>query len=406
MKPNLLFLTLRVFSETGGIEKVSRVAGKALLELAGKKGFGFTVFSAYDQTTDVQARYFDPAVFNGFGGWKIRFVLRAIQKGRLASVVLLSHINLLPIGYVIKKLSPRTRVVLLAHGIEVWRPLAAWRRRMLRRCDRVVAVSRYTEAKMIELYQLPPAKISVLNNCLDPFLPRQAERRKDGELLRRYGFAATDKIILTLTRLSHKERYKGYDEILMAVKALKREHGSLRYLLVGKYDEEERNRLDRLIRQQGLEGEVVLAGFVPDSELPGHFGLADVYAMPSRKEGFGIVFIEALYYGLPVIAGNVDGSVDALAGGELGWLVNPDHPGEVLSALKDVLANGEGYRPPQAEVMRRFGFSAYKEALWAVVQPLLGDHFLSQGGCDSRKKPPGHAPGGEHKKIPYSWKQW
>lgn len=403
MKPSLLFLTLKVFSETGGIEKVSRVAGKALHELAEKKGFALKVLSAYDETSDIKPRYFTKAVFSGFGGKKARFALEAIRVGQSASVVLLSHINLLPIGYAIKKLSPQTKLVLLAHGIEVWRPLPAWRRRMLQACNRIVAVSRYTEAKMINLYGLNPDTLTVLNNCLDPFLPRQSKPRKSSELLRRYGFAETDKIILTLSRLSHKERYKGYDEILMALKTLKQEHGNLRYLIVGKYDQEEKTRLDRFIRQQGLQDQVVMAGFIPDRELPGHFNLADLYAMPSRKEGFGIVFIEALYYGLPVIAGNLDGSVDALAGGELGWLVNPDRPGEILAALKNILRDTEGYRPPQAEVVRRFGFSAYKDSLWEIVQPMIGTKFPDEELV--KRRPVGKAAEIQDKKIPHSWKQ-
>lgn len=405
MKPSLLFLTLKVFSETGGIEKVSRVAGKALYELSGEKGFDLRVWAAYDKTADLNADYFPKPVFKGFGGQKAQFAFDAVKNGRSATVVLLSHINLLPVGYAIKRLAPRTKLVLLAHGIEVWRPLSAWHRRMLRNCDQIVPVSRYTRAKMVELYGLDSAKLTVLNNSLDPFLPRPFGPRKSEELLRRYRFRATDKIILTLTRLSFKERYKGYDEVLMAVKALKGKHPNLRYLIVGKYDREEKQRLDRLISQQGLQNEVVLAGFIPDSELPGHFNLADLYAMPSRKEGFGIVFIEALYYGLPVVAGNVDGSVDALAGGELGWLVNPDRPAAILGALNDILGKNDGCRPSQAEVISRFGFPAYKQALWKIFHPLLGAKFFENAGSEPNENDVLQNQEGPNVTKPYLWKQ-
>src|SRR6185437_13841430 len=86
---------------------------------------------------------------------------------------------------------------------------------------------------------------------------------------------------------------------------------NLKYLLIGKYDDREKARLDVLIKKYGLQQQVVFTGFVPDEALADHFNLSDIYIMPSEKEGFGIVFIEAMYHNKPVIAGNRDGSVDA-----------------------------------------------------------------------------------------------
>jgi phosphatidylinositol alpha-1,6-mannosyltransferase len=63
--------------------------------------------------------------------------------------------------------------------------------------------------------------------------------------------------------------------------------------------------------------------------------MADVFVLPSKKEGFGIVFIEALACGLPVICGNADGSIDAIRNGELGTAINTDNDKE----LEDSIAN-------------------------------------------------------------------
>lgn len=370
MQANLLFLTLNVFSATGGIEKVARLAGMALGELSAEEQGAFTLYSAYDKTTDCDPKYIQPAAFRGFGGNRLAFIWQSIRRGRKASIVLLSHSNLLPVGYAIKLLSPATKLVLFAHGIEVWPEAAAWKRHMLKRCDRILAVSRFTCDTMLQVHGLQAAKLTVLNNCIDPFLPPLHVGKKP-ELLERYGFTAEDKILLTLTRLSAKERYKGYDEVLMAVKALESSHPDLRYLIVGKADREERERLERFIRQQGLQNRVVLAGFVPDSELPAHFALADTFIMPSRKEGFGIVFIEALYYGLPVIAGNSDGSVDALGGGAFGLLVNPTNGVEIRRAIQKMLAGGTSGAPARDAVLEQFGFPVYKKALWKALRSFL-----------------------------------
>jgi glycosyltransferase involved in cell wall biosynthesis len=385
MKPNLLFLTLNVFSATGGIEKVAKVAGKALSQICEKENIGFALHSAYDNTADCNQDYVPAHFFRGFGGRRVSFVWQSLRKGRRASVILLSHSNLLPVGYVIKRLFPRTKLLLLAHGIEVWSRLPAWRRQMLKCCDHILPVSQFTRNTMLQVHGLDADRLTVVNNCLDPFLPR-SQKEKSVALLERYGFTADNKILLTLTRLSANERYKGYDEVLMAVKALKHEHPGLRYLVVGKADKAEKDRLRRFIRQQRLEKEVVLAGFVPDDELAAHFTLADVFIMPSRKEGFGIVFIEALSYGLPVIAGNRDGSVDALANGTLGTLVNPEDPAALRAAIQHVLNNKKEFVPNVAEVRKRFDFTVYKKALEQAIGTLLTDRTSCREMDIPRKK--------------------
>lgn len=371
MQRKILFLTLNVFSVTGGIEKVARVAGKALCSLAEESAASVQVYSMYDKQGDVLPQYIPADSFRGFGGARVAFVTEAVKWGRQADLVLLSHLNLLTIGYAIKKLSPKTKLVLMAHGIEVWAPLPAWKVAMLKACDRVLAVSRFTADKVRQLYGLKEDNVRVLNNCLDPFLAPAVQGGKSERLLQRYGLTRENKVLFTLTRLSSAERYKGYDEVIMALKALQAEDASLKYLVVGKYDGEEKARLDRLVRQQGLTGSVIFAGFIPDNELADHFNLADVYIMPSRGEGFGIVFVEALYYGLPVIAGNRDGSADAVLNGKLGRLVNPTDTREIVHGIQAVLGAGNEYKPEREAVLAAFGYSAYQQKLHEAISPFL-----------------------------------
>ena len=106
-----------------------------------------------------------------------------------------------------------------------------------------------------------------------------------------------------------------------------------------------------------------MPGYIADNELGDHFGLADIYVMPSIKEGFGIVFIEAMYYGVPVIAGNMDGSVDALCNGELGLLVNPLDEVEIQHAIEKILANKTLYAPNRELLLKKFSYTTYKDNL-------------------------------------------
>jgi glycosyltransferase involved in cell wall biosynthesis len=110
---------------------------------------------------------------------------------------------------------------------------------------------------------------------------------------------------------------------------------NVRYILGGRG--RDRPRVEEMVRQLKLDGSVTLAGYIPDHELRDFYNLSDVFAMPSKREGFGIVFLEALACGKPVLAGNKDGSVDALLDGELGVLVDPDNVSEIGQALSAVL---------------------------------------------------------------------
>ena len=367
-KTATLFLTLRVFSATGGIEKVCRLAGKALDELSAEPGGrGIKVFSLYDDTGDVNEQYFPAGIFAGFGRHRTNFLRAAFREGLNSRMVILSHVNLLIVGYIIKILSPKTKLVLLAHGIEVWRVFPNWKKKMLYKCDQLLPVSEFTKKKMIQLYQLPEEKFIILNNCLDPFLPPPLKHQKDTGLLTRYNIGDNDKILLTLTRMAFQERYKGYDQVIQAVHELRSKYPDIKYLIVGKSDVMEKERLDNLITSLSLKDHVILAGFIPDDELAAHYNLADLYIMPSQKEGFGIVFIEAMFYGKPVIAGNLDGSADALKNGLFGLLVNPADQHQINNAIVEVLSNQEKFIPKYAEVMEHFSFEVYKEKLRKIV---------------------------------------
>ena len=366
-----LFLTLRVFSAMGGIEKVSRLVAKALYELknAGNKN-SVAVLSMYDPESSVDEKYFPATIFKGYNQHKSSFVVEAIKQGKNCDVVILSHVNLLLPGYLIKLFSKKTKIVLIAHGIEVWSKFSFLKRWMLQRCDHIFAVSNFTKSTMVTVHQLDKNKISVLNNCLDPFMQLPIKAAKNIDLLNRYNLHSDDIVLLTITRLSSSEQYKGYDNVLYAIKELKQKQPRIKYIIAGKYDVAEKERIQHIITELELEDNIIIPGFIPDDELALHFNIADIYIMPSKKEGFGIIFIEALYFGKPVIAGNIDGSVDALDNGKFGLLVNPDHQSEKLAALDEVIENMQKYIPDHDAVMNKFSYPVYKNNFKNLLEKL------------------------------------
>jgi glycosyltransferase involved in cell wall biosynthesis len=218
-----------------------------------------------------------------------------------------------------------------------------------------------------------PEKICVLPNTLD-------ERRftvgpRSQALLSRYRIASDEKVVLTVARLDMRERYKGYDRVVEALPAILAACGKVRLILVGNGDDAP--RVEAMARRLGVDDAVTLAGFVPDDELADHYRLADVFAMPSTGEGFGIVYVEAMACGTPVLAGDRDGSADALDGGALGRMVDP---GDVRAVAEGVISLLRKEGPPQwfdrtavrDAVVRRFGRAAFRENLRKILSPLDG----------------------------------
>jgi phosphatidyl-myo-inositol dimannoside synthase len=190
---------------------------------------------------------------------------------------------------------------------------------------------------MISRHNTDPDVCKVLNNAVDPFMKVPKTFKKPAHLLKRYRLSPDNQLIFTLTRLASTEQYKGHDQVIKIIKTLKVKFPGIRYILAGKYDNKEKLRIQKMIVANSVEDDVILTGFLDEGELTDHFLLADMFVLPSKKEGFGIVFIEALACGLPVICGNSDGSIDAIRNGELGKAINPDDLTALESAITDNL---------------------------------------------------------------------
>ena len=333
MAKKVILYSLQTFSTTGGIQKMTRTMAHALHTLSQKKNWDFELWSAYDSDTDLISKYLPAQNFRGFALNRIRFILKTIKVAKENDVVILSHINLALIGFLIKVLNPRCKLLLIAHGIEVWRPLSIIKNRFLGLCDTIICVSNFTRDQMISWHKTNPGKCIVLNNAIDSMMILPQQFLKPNYLIERYKLTTANKVIFSLTRLASTEQYKGHDQVIKVISHLKKEFPEIKYILSGKYDLKEEIRIKELITEYKVENEVILTGFISEEELSDHFLLADQFVLPSKKEGFGIVFIEALACGLPVICGNADGSIDAIRNGELGVAINVDEIDELRIVL-------------------------------------------------------------------------
>src|SRR5204863_199848 len=167
------------------------------------------------------------------------------------------------------------------------------------------------------------------------------------------------RVILTVGRMSRSERYKGFDEIL---EALPRLPDDVVYLIAGGGDDVA--RLQQKATRLGAAERVRFTGLFAEEEKADLYALADVYAMPSRGEGFGFVFLEAMASGMPVIASKHDGGREAILNGKLGTLVDPSNPAEVRAAIADALEHTSRGIPPGLEF---FSFENFARRLHTIV---------------------------------------
>jgi phosphatidylinositol alpha-1,6-mannosyltransferase len=255
--------------------------------------------------------------------------LRAAAGHGSFDVVFGGHLFSLPVAACAARLA-RAQLWAQLHGIEAWQLPSPLQRSAAESADLVTAVSRHTRRRFLSWASSDPQSVKVLPNTVDQqFSPGSPSP----DLQDRYRLHGR-RVLLTVSRLSSSERYKGHDHVLRALALLAPRHPEIVYVVAG--DGDDRGRLEGLAASLGVAENTRFVGHVADAELPGLFRTCDAFVMPSTGEGFGIVFLQALACGKPVIAGNSDGSVDPLREGAGGILLAPDSA-LLASAIERVL---------------------------------------------------------------------
>jgi phosphatidyl-myo-inositol dimannoside synthase len=296
--------------------------------------------------------------------------LRTILSRRI-DMVFCGQLKMVVLAAALAKLA-RAPLWVQVHGIEAWEELSGLHRRCIETATLVTSVSRYTRRRLLGWVDVDPMRVKVLPATVDP---RFQPGPKSESLLQRHS-AVGKKILLTVSRLASSERYKGHDRVIRVLPSLLTRYSDALYLVVG--DGDDRPRLEKLAADLGLTEKVKFVGVVTSEELPEYFRLADVFVMPSTAEGFGIVFLEAMASGIPVIGGNRDGSLDALADGVLGSPIDPENKEDLVSAICAALCN-----PSKATCAKRFNVRPFTEHVQALVDSGIASASIS--GWNSSK---------------------
>ncbi|MBD1916325.1 MULTISPECIES: glycosyltransferase [Cyanophyceae] len=280
------------------------------------------------------------------------------------NLILCGHLNFAPVAYFLYRLLGIPYWVWV-YGVDAWNIKNSLQCRALHAAEKVISISGCTRDRLVQEQGLSLSKISLLPVTFN--VNRFQIQPKPSYLLDRHCLGAGQPVILTVARLAGQARHKGYDQILRTLPEIRRKIPDVHYVLVGKGCD--KSRIENLIHALQLDDCVTLAGFVPDKEICDYYNLCDVFAMPSKGEGFGIVYLESLACGKPTVGGNQDGAVDALCNGELGVLVDPDDLAEIASTLVEILQGKSPhpilYRPKvlRQRVEAIYGFEKF-QANW------------------------------------------
>lgn len=357
-----------LFAHEGGIQAYSRTLLQALRQI--RPHTQLRVFIRNDAATDLPGSDDSGITFHPAGRSNRRLLtdlLSATLQHR-PDLLLSTH----PHFAALQRLHQRITGVpswCSAHGIDVWTLRPGLRRWGLGGLQRLLPVSRFTADQLRRLLGRRCPPLTILPNSYDDRRFRPGPRSP--LLLQRYGLRPDQPVIFTLSRLSRSDRYKNIEALIDALPALLSRFGDLRLIVAG--DGDHRSHLQAHAVALGVAPQVTFTGLLAESEVAEHHRLASVFALPSEKEGFGIVFLEALACGRPTLAGNRDGSTDPLADGAHGLLVDPRLP---LAPPLQALLEGRGERlwfSPESlseSVARSFGFAAFCGQLEALLRLL------------------------------------
>lgn len=175
-----------------------------------------------------------------------------------------------------------------------------------------------------------------------------------------------DIFLVTVGRLTHKN---GTDDVIKSLAKLPK---NIKFLIIGKG--EEGQKLQKLADSLGVSEQVRFVGFIPYEDIPSYLSVCDIFIRPSRSEGFGNAFIEAMASGLPVIATPVGGIPDFIDDGETGVFCAPDSPQSVYMAIDSVISDSAGKVASMTEKAKSRVIERYN---WDYIAPEMKKVFDS-----------------------------
>jgi glycosyltransferase involved in cell wall biosynthesis len=315
--------------------------------------------AAGDSSADLELR--------GARGSRVGFlahVARAMPRVTPATVVVCTHLHLAPAARALAWRGQRATIILC--GIEAWvsvRPAERW----AIAGGEVVAISQHTLDRFKAANpSLASTDVIVCHPGLPPKPPSRvalptAFGRSDGPTA------------LIVARMSAAERYKGHDALLDVWPRLSSNHPDAVLAIAG--DGDDRPRLEARVAALGITRAVRFLGRVDDDRLDELYRECRLFVMPSRDEGFGLVFLEAMRAGKPCIGGRGAAS-EIIQHGVTGLIVDPDSRPELTAALERLYGEPDTCQQFGAAGLERFQSTFTNDCFQARFTKAMGRQTL------------------------------
>ena len=248
------------------------------------------------------------------------------------------------------------------HGIEAWRPLPPELQLVLRGAAVRIAISRFTAHRLQTLHP-------TIGEVLPCPLALPQEKLSATRPVGRLECDPGPRAVVLVARMLASERYKGHDELMTAWPDVLARVPDARLVFAGEGDDVARLRGEAKAR--GIESSVIFTGFASEPQLTALYRRAAVFAMPSRGEGFGIVYLEAMAEQLPCIGSVEDAASEVIVDGETGFLV-PQTDREALTDRLVRLLTDDSLRRQMGEAGHRrlheqFTYAAFSRRVLSLI---------------------------------------
>lgn len=355
----------------GGVQRAGRHVAAVMNEFATSHGMECRLLSLNDSPElhrmAVGTREF---VFTGSARGKARFSAAAARSARRrAKIILAGHPHLAPVAQGARLFSRRAKTIICAHGLEVWEPLSFLRRRALRSADLILAPSQDTANQLASQQDVAQERIRVLPWALDPQFEALIAAKPSATPPADF---PKGRVILTVGRWFADERYKGMDTLITALPRLLTEWPDVQLVAVGEGDDQ--GWLEQIADGRGVLRHVHFLSGLKYAEIAACYQACEIFALPSRGEGFGLVYLEAMACGKPVIGGLHGGAPEVIDDGKTGYLVQHGDAGQLATSLEALLADPELGRQMGARgrerVERDFRFNVFAKSLKKILRDL------------------------------------
>lgn len=362
--PRSILLATAGLYTGGGIASVSRCIARILGEeqQAGRLA-AFDSLSLADDPAGLRPSA--QGIHRHARGSQARFAVllwRSIAH-RHYDLVLFDHAGLARAIHLPLPSSFRPAYAVFAHGGELAAVTSGRRKAAFEAAQLILTNSEFTACHVRGRFPSLQRRVHPVPLCIDPDLIDLWENDPRSEPARR------EPAVLIVGRLWSSERGKGHDALLAALPAVRARVPDAELWIVGSGDDA--SRLDAVARERGVAGAVRFLGGVSNRELGRLYRSASVFAMPSRQEGFGLVYAEAMWHGLPCIGSTLDAAGEVLTDGTTGFLVPYDAPeplsDAIVSLLSDTELAGRMGRAAAAAARERFTYARFRRDLLAAL---------------------------------------